>query len=146
MKILLDEDTPIQLLDVLAHLLPDHVVHHVGDVRWQAKKDVPLIRDAARRGYLVLVTVDSNQFDDPDEVDAIRKSGMHHVRFAQRHQGLRGLGVALGSVFASMPAAIAELERADGQRLVKIVGVDPTPAHRFELIDPQANPPKYWPR
>lgn len=55
-----------------------------------------------------------------------------------------GLGLALGSIIAAMPIVMEELEQADGQRLVHIVGLDP--GRRYELTDPAVAPPRYWPR
>jgi len=80
-----------------------------------------------------------------EECKAIKESGLHHVRFSQRREGLAGLASALGSVIAAMPAVMEELEQADGQRLVRIVSLDPG-RRRFEIIDPSKDPPSYWPR
>jgi predicted nuclease of predicted toxin-antitoxin system len=41
-RLLIDEQTPIQYRDVLAFLLPRHEVAHVNDLRWKTKKDVAL--------------------------------------------------------------------------------------------------------
>jgi predicted nuclease of predicted toxin-antitoxin system len=49
-KLLIDEQTPLQYRDVLAFLLPAHDVAHVNGLRWQSKKDVALLSDAVRRG------------------------------------------------------------------------------------------------
>lgn len=99
MRILLDADTPIQLLAVLRHVLPTHRVDHVHELGWSSKKDIPLLRDASTQ-YQVFVTNDGNQFDNPDETAAIRKSRLHHVRYGQRQSGLRGLALAIGAVVA----------------------------------------------
>jgi hypothetical protein len=146
-KILLDEDTPIQLLETVRHLLGRrHRVDHINTLGWQAKKDQPVFRDAAARGYQAVITVDKSQLEDPDEVDAIRKAGIHHIRFTQRHEGLRGLGLAMGAVMASIVMVVEELETSDGQRLVHIAGIDPTQRRRFTVQDPSKDPPKYWRR
>lgn len=144
MRVLIDEDTAIQLLVPLRHLLRGHTVDHVTQTRLQGKKDVPVFRDAARAGYEVFVTNDHGQLDDPYECAAIKRSGMHHVRYGQRHTGMRGLALALGSVIAAMPMVMLELEQAGGQRLVHITGLNPD--RRFELTDPARTPPRYWPR
>jgi len=144
MRILIDEDSPVQLLGALRHLLPRHQVDHVTEINWRGKKDRSVLRDAANAGYEVFITNDRNQFNDPDECAAIKRSRLHHVSYSQRRQGLTGLGLALGAVLAAMPMVMAELEQADGQRLVHIAGL--SPGHRFEATDPARNPPKYWPR
>lgn len=42
---------------------------------------------------------------------------------------------------------IDELQDADGERLVQIAGLDPSPTRRFTLTDPKRDPPsRYWPR
>ncbi|WP_206685758.1 hypothetical protein [Kribbella qitaiheensis] len=93
----------------------------------------------------MLVTNDASQLDDPDETDAIKKSGLHHVRYGQRYDlGLSGLALALGALIASMPLVMADLTKATGQRLVRINGLDPRGRH--EVTDPAKSPPRYWPR
>lgn len=144
MRILLDADTPVQLLELLQHTLPNHEVHHVHKLGWSRKKDVPLLRDAAAARYDVFVTNDSNQLDSPTETDAIKRSRMHHVRYAQRRPGLHGLGLAIGAIVASMPSVIEHLELVAGQRLIHIRGLDPK--NRFDSVNPSRNPPRYWPR
>lgn len=143
MRILLDADTPIQLLPVLRHVLPTHRVDHVHDLGWSGKKDIPLLRDASAH-YEVFVTNDANQFDDPRETAAIRKSRLHHVRYGQRQPGLRGLALAIGAVVAAMPSVMEHLEDAETQRLIQVKGLDPNPNHRFDSIDPARQPPRYW--
>jgi hypothetical protein len=61
-----------------------------------------------------LITRDRAQFSDPRECDAIKKSGLHHVRYAQR-PGSRGLALALGAIIAAMPMVMEELETATAQ-------------------------------
>ena len=91
----------------------------------------------------MIITRDHNQLSDPAECDAIKKSALHHIRYSQRREGMIGLGLALGSIIAAMPMVMDELEQADSQRLVHIVGLDAN--RRFELIDPTTEPPNYWP-
>ena len=50
----------------------------------------------------------------------------------------------IAAILAAMPAIVAELTTAGGQRLVAIQGL--APKKRYEIIDPRRNPPKYWPR
>ena len=142
MRILLDENVPIQTLDLLGRVLRRHDVEHVDQVGWKGKKDRFLLPDAAAAGYDVLVTKDSNQLSDPDECQLIKWSRLHHVRFRQG-EGLRGLGAAVASVVVAMPQIVEELELADGQRLIQIRGIDPT-RRRHETIDPSQDPPPYW--
>jgi hypothetical protein len=145
-RILLDEDVPVQLLEPLRHLTRhrrwiDHVTH----VHLASSKDIPLFRLARERGYECLVTNDHGQLNDPDETKAIARSGLHHVRYKQRQEGLRGLAFALGALIAALPSLLDDLEREDGQRLVLVQSFDPS-RKRYELIDPRSAPPRYWPR
>jgi hypothetical protein len=145
MLVLLDEDVPVQLLEPLRHLTRKrHSIDHVTQVHLQGRKDAPLLRIAQGRGYGAIVTGDLAQLDDPKETVAIARSGLHHVRFAQK-PGLRGLAYALGSLVASLPGILDELEGISDQRLVKITGLDPS-KRRYEIIDPTTDPPAYWPR
>ena len=92
MRVLLDEDVPVQVLEPLKRVLRGHEVRHLNDLGWKNKKDVFVLHDAVAKGFDVLVTNDAAQLDDPDETDAIKKSGLHHVRYSQRPDlGLHGL-------------------------------------------------------
>lgn len=141
MRVLLDENTPVQLVEPLRHVLRGHGVDHVDAIKWSSKKDRHLIPDAAAKGYDVLVTKDSSQLNDPEECDALRRTGIHHVRFRQG-DGLKGLARAMASVIAVMPEVLEDLDQAEGQRLVKVVGIGE--ARRHEVTDPQVDPPRYW--
>lgn len=143
MMILLDEDVPRQVVDVLKQVLRGHQVDHVHLIKWSGKKDNFLYRDAAKNGYSVIVTNDNAQMADPDECREVKRSGIHRISYKQRHPGMKGLAVAVGSLVAAMPAVVAELDNADGQRLVAITGINPA-KKRYEIIDPQRNPPAYW--
>ena len=97
MRVLVDENTAVQLMGPLRHLLPRHEIAHVSEIRWKGKKDRPLLRDAQQTGFDVFITRDHNQLSDPQECRTIKDSGLHHVRFSQRREGLAGLASALGS-------------------------------------------------
>jgi len=43
----------------------------------------------------------------------------------------------------AMPQIVEELAAVEGQRLVKISGINPT-RRRHETIDPSQDPPPYW--
>lgn len=146
MRILVDENAPVQILQMLRHLLHGHDLQHVREINWQGKKDIPLLADAASRGFHALLTKDGNQLQIPAEAAAIKKSKMHHIRYGQPQRGVVGLGLAMGAVVAAMPIVVRELAEAEGQRLVQIKGLNPGSKHRYELIDPAKSPPTYWPR
>jgi hypothetical protein len=145
MKLLLDEDVPLQLLEPLRRLLRGHQVDHVQGLGWKGKKDRFLLPDASRRGYDALLTNDSAQLDSPVETKAIRDSGIHHIRYHQQSRhGLDGLALALASVLAGIRAVIAELQAVEGQRLIEIQALQRTRRHR--TTDPKSDPPPYWGR
>jgi hypothetical protein len=55
-KLLLDENVPIQTLDLLGRVLRGHEIDHVDRIRWKGKKDSFLLPDAASAGYELLLT------------------------------------------------------------------------------------------
>ncbi len=145
MRVLIDEDTAVQVMGPLRHVLLGHQVTHVCEVSWKGKKDRQVLPDAKKAGYHVLITRDRAQPNDPRECDAIKKSGLHHVRYTQRHDGMRGLALAVGALIAAMPMVMEQLAEADAQRLVKITSIEPR--QRFDITDPRRTPPsQYWPR
>jgi PIN like domain len=145
MRLLIDEDTAVQLVEPLRHVLLGHDVAHVAELAWKGKKDLRVLPDAKNAGFNALITRDRAQFNYPRECAAIKKSGLHHIRYAQRVEGMRGLALAIGAVIAAMPMIMQELEGADGQRLVQIASIEPR--RRFEITDPRKTPPSaYWPR
>jgi hypothetical protein len=145
MRVLIDEDTAVQVMGPLRHVLLGHQVTHVSEVSWKGKKDRQVLPDAKKAGYHVLITRDRAQLNDPRECDAIKKSGLHHVRYTQRHDGMRGLALAVGALIGAMPMVMEQLAEADAQRLVKITSIEPR--QRFDITDPRRTPPsQYWPR
>jgi hypothetical protein len=48
MRVLIDEDTAVQLLEPLRCVLPKHQVDHITAVNWQGRKDRPVLADAKR--------------------------------------------------------------------------------------------------
>ncbi len=145
MRLLLDEDTPVQLLGPLNQILLGHEIKDVHTVGWSGKKDPQVIADAKRAGYQVLLTNDKSQLTDPDLCDAIKKSGLHHVRYDQS-SGTLGLALALAAIIAAMPRIMEDLALAKGQRLVKIKSLERGTV-RHVIVDPAKDPPSpYWPR
>lgn len=144
MRLLLDEDVPIQLLEPLRRLLPDHQVDHADRLGWKGKKDRFLLPDARGRGYDALLTNDSAQLDSVEECRAIRDSGLHHLRYRQdTTRGADGLALAIAAVMAAIRQIVRELEDADGQRLIEIRAIERGKRHR--TTDPRVDPPPYWP-
>jgi hypothetical protein len=145
MRVLLDEDTPVQLLGPLAHVLIDHEISDIHAIGWSGKKDPQVLADAKRAGYHVFVTNDKSQLTNPSLCDAIKRSGIHHVRYDQS-SGALGLALALAAIIAAMPKVMEDLASAKGQRLVKIKSLDRA-TMRHEIVDPAKHPPSpYWPR
>ncbi|WP_416072215.1 DUF5615 family PIN-like protein [Streptomyces sp. ME18-1-4] len=96
MRILIDENVPVQMLEMLRRLLPGHEVRHVSEIKWTGKKDLPLLPDAAKRGFEAFLTKDGRQLKDPSETAAIKKSGMHSHSVQPRPQGHDGPGSGHG--------------------------------------------------
>lgn len=145
MKLLLDENVPVQLVEPLRRLLREHQVDHVQHLGWKEKKDRFLLPDASSKGYDALVTNDSAQLDSAEETCAIRDSGMHHIIY--RHdtrRGVDGLALAMAAVMATIRPVVRELDDAHGQLLVEIQAIHP--AKRYKITDPRVDPPPYWPR
>lgn len=144
MRILLDEDVPYAAGGLLDAVLVGHEIQHVNDLKWKSKKDVFLVRDAATRGYDVLVTNNRKQLVVPDECRAIKDSGLHHVLYDQDVQGPDGLALAVAAILAGMPRLVRELAEAPSQRLAKLRGI--RDEKRYDIADPVRDPPSaYWP-
>jgi hypothetical protein len=127
MRILVDENSPVQLVAVLSHLLPKHTVEHVAYIGWSGKKDIALLADAAGKGYDVFLTRDGRQLENPDETRAIMRAGIHHVRYTETVSGLVGVGLSMGAVCAATMSANARTNK-----LFRSLGHDP--ARRAAVI------------
>jgi hypothetical protein len=112
LRILLDEDVSQPLLEPLRRILKPHAVDHVNDIVWKGKKDVQVLRDAPVRGYGMLVTHNLGPAPYPDEVKAIKRSGIHHVTYVTA-KGLTGEALGMASLLASMRRVVAEAEASD---------------------------------
>ena len=149
MKLLLDENVPRPMAEIVRILLKAHEVVHVHELKgWTGTKDIELYAKAKADGFEVVITNDTKQLSRPLEVTAIAQSGLHRIEYRQnnKHGGLVGLGTAIATVCAALPHALSELEAADGQRLVSLTSIDPTRQRRLQITDPAVAPPKHWPR
>jgi len=145
MRVLVDEPMPVQVLEPL-RLNKGHQFDHVNDLRWKGKKDIPLFRDAASKGYQAVLTLDVAQLDSVDECRALRRSGLHHIGIQQGRsaQGIRGMARVISSVVVAIPYVLADLEEADGQRVVELSLLSST--RRHGVFDPQVDAARfpYW--
>ncbi|MGW5234530.1 DUF5615 family PIN-like protein [Streptomyces nodosus] len=148
MKLLLDENVPRPMAEIVRILLKAHDVVHVHELKgWTGTKDIELYARAKAEGFDVVITNDTKQLSRPLEVAAIARSGLHRIEYRQnnKHGGLVGLGTAIATVCAALPHALSELEAAGGQRLVSLTSIDPTRQKRLQITDPTVAPPKHWP-
>ncbi|TLP53512.1 DUF5615 family PIN-like protein [Microbispora triticiradicis] len=145
MRLLLDENVPKPLQQALTAFVLNHEIVHLLDLHgWSGTRDESLYPRAAAEGFHAVVTNDGRQMQRPREVAAIAASGLHRIEYPHRHQGLAGMGIAIATVAAGLPGALALLQEADGQRLIALRSIDPTSKARLHVIDPLANPPKFW--
>ncbi|MEU4225509.1 hypothetical protein AB0F17_14540 [Nonomuraea sp. NPDC026600] len=146
MRLLLDENVPCPLHQVLTSFVLIHDIVHLLDLPgWSGTRDETLYPRAADEGFHVVLTNDGRQMQRPREVAAIAASGLHRIEYPHKHPGLIGMGIAIATVAAGLPSALALLEESSGPRLITMRGVDPTVASRLRVIDPALKPPKFWP-
>ncbi|MFB9681077.1 PIN-like domain-containing protein [Streptosporangium vulgare] len=147
MRLLLDENVSRPLHQAIVAFVLGHEIVHLLDLdRWSGTRDENLYPRAVAEGFHVILTNDARQMQRPREVEAIAASGLHRIEYPHKHPGMIGIGLAIATVAAGLPAALNLLTDADGQRLVTLRGIDPTPASRLRIVDPAATPPKYWPK
>jgi hypothetical protein len=145
-RLLLDENVPSPLTAAIKTLLHrTHQIDHVIDVGWSGTKDLSLYEHAADEGFDVVLTNDARQMKRKAEVEAIARTGLHRIQYPHRHGGVIGVGLAIATVCAALPALLGELATAPGQRLVTLRGIDPGRDHRYLMLDPAVDPPKFWP-
>lgn len=147
MTLLLDENVPRPMAEIVRILLKAHEVVHVHELKgWAGTKDIELYAMAKAEGFHAVITNDNKQLNRPLEVAAIASSELHRIEYRQnnKHGGLVGLGTAIATVCAALPHALSELEAADGQRLVSLTSIDPTRQRRLQITDPASAPPKHW--
>lgn len=51
MRLLVDEDTAVQIVGPLRHVLFGHDVVHVSELSWKGKKDLRILADAMNAGF-----------------------------------------------------------------------------------------------
>jgi hypothetical protein len=145
MKILLDEQLAVQLLDPLGRNR-DHEFVHVDQLGWKGKKDKFLFPDAASKGFDAIVGLDVDQLADPDEWKSLRKSDLHHISVRQGRtvKGRKGLARVMASLIVAMPYVVEELAEADDQRIVEVTLLSSGVRHEsFEARRERAGYP-YW--
>ncbi|GAB2924560.1 DUF5615 family PIN-like protein [Streptomyces mayteni] len=106
MKLLLDENVPRPMAEIVRILLTKHEVVHVHELKgWAGTKDIELYARAETEGFHVVITNDTKQLSRPLEVAAIAASGLHRIEYRQnnKHGGLVGLGTAIATVCAALP-------------------------------------------
>jgi hypothetical protein len=147
MRLLLDENVPQPLTATVKTLLRAlHDVHHVIDLDgWSGTKDLSLYDQATQAGFEAILTNDAKQMQRRTEVEAIAKSGIHRVQYPHKHAGLTGVGLAIATVCAALPAVLQDLAGSGRQRLVTLRGIDPARNSRYVVCDPTVDPPKFWP-
>lgn len=119
---------------------------HVDELRWKGKKDVPLFRDAASKGYQAILTLDVAQLESIEESRALKRSGLHHIGIRQGRsaQGIRGIARVISSVTVAMPYVLTDLTEANGQRIVELGLLAATRRHK--VFDPHIDAARfpYW--
>ena len=73
MRVLVDEGMPVQVVAPL-RLNRGHEFDHVEELGWKGKKDAPLFRDTAARGYDAILTLDVSQLDSVEESRALKRA------------------------------------------------------------------------
>jgi hypothetical protein len=145
MRVLVDEGMPVQVLPPL-RLNKPHEFDHIDDLHWKGKQDIQLFADAAARSYDAVLTLDLDQLASVQEARALKRSGLHHIGIHQGRsaQGIRGIARVISSVIVAMPYVLADLDAAEGQRIVELALLSAT--RRHQTIDPRRNATRfpYW--
>ncbi len=145
MRVLVDEGMPVQVLPPL-RLNKQHEFDHIDELKWKGKHDIQLFADAAARSYDAVLTLDLDQLDSAEESRALKRSGLHHIGIHQGRsaQGIRGIARVISSVIVAMPYVLADLDAADGQRIVELSLL--SAVRRHQTHDPQRNATRfpYW--
>ncbi|WP_440102205.1 hypothetical protein [Streptosporangium sp. H16] len=116
MRLLLDENVSRPLHQaIIAFVLGHEIVHLLDLDRWSGTRDENLYPRAVAEGFHVILTNDARQMQRPREVEAIAASGLHRIEYPHKHPGMIGIGLAIATVAAGLPAALNLLTGADGQ-------------------------------
>lgn len=146
MDVLVDEGVPVPVLEPLRRSNRGHAFTHVTELRWDGRKDRSLFAAASRRGFEAIIALDVDQLVEPAEWRALKASRLHHISLRQGRtvQGASGLARVLASLIVAMPYVLAELDGADGQRIVEVSLLSATARHRsFDPRQEQRRYP-YW--
>jgi hypothetical protein len=82
LKLLLDENVPRPMAQIVRILLKAHEVIHVHELQgWAGTKDIELYARAKAEGFDAVITNDTKQLSRPLEVAAIARSGLHRIEY-----------------------------------------------------------------
>lgn len=144
MKILLDENVPVQLIEPLKWLLRGHRISHANET-WKGIKDEQLYDKARRSGYELVITVDGNQLLNDRICKAIHRSGVHCAFLDVGRSSLDDLAAASAALVHCARDITNLLEDAEGQRIITIQRLGERSL--FTVYDPRKEAPSpYWPR
>ncbi|MDF5753149.1 hypothetical protein [Spongiactinospora sp. TRM90649] len=93
MRLLLDDDVPRPVHQVLTSFVLSHdIVHSLDLAGWSGTRDEALYPRAAAEGFHVVVTNDGRQMQRAREVAAIAATGPHRIEYPHKHHGLVEMG------------------------------------------------------
>lgn len=123
MKYFFDENLHVQIPSIMEALAPSHSFSNARMERLAGYDDVDLIPEVASRGFDALVTNDIRQMMVPEEILAIRQSGMHWISVAKASiPGLHGLSAVTATLVAAMPHLLDIHDENSSAQRIKLMG------------------------
>ncbi|WP_237534615.1 DUF5615 family PIN-like protein [Streptomyces sp. SID3343] len=87
MKLLLDENVPRPMSQIVRILLAAHQIVHVQELDgWVGTKDIGPFAKAKAAGFHAIITNDAKQMSRSLEVVAIAESGLHRIQYRQNNK------------------------------------------------------------
>lgn len=113
-------ETPVAVV-VWNTIYKPHKFIHIRDLALHTVPDVELYKELVRRNFDALITRDRRQLTRPEEIDALRASGLNWIGHPEPSgQGLTSISQIVASYCSALPHIIKLLENSDQKMKIEV--------------------------
>ena len=125
-RLFLDENVSHVYASVLRRLMKIVTLSSAVEEHLEGVKDVDLFRELRERDFSGIVTLDRHQLEHPEELEALRDSGLHWIGFSTPEgRGVEVHSQMLATLMFALPTIVADWPDQPHRHHVRMV----TPRH-----------------